>query len=238
MGNPHTGAKALKRHRQRSIRWVMTKSTQPAVSARFGLVAVAAIALVLYLATAAGVPAASAAQTSGGSLALTLSEPRAEEEIWEEEGWGEENSEEGEVEEPEEEPEESGPPPEECNLYATTAHVVASDSNDSVHLTVRYEAGEATDVKVEYWLKGGRGSFQLKPLRRHLSTRGTIQGNESLSAPEMAKVRAARVFVIHLEIPGLSQYCERYFTRRLTVKHGDGSRTTWSEPALGTQPVG
>lgn len=216
----------------------MTKSKQIAVSARFGLVAVAAIALSLYFAAASSIAAASTAQTYGGPLAPTLNEPRAEEEIWEEEGWDEGNSGEGEAEEAEEESEESNPPPEECNLYSTTARLVASDSNDSVRLAIRYEANEATNVKVEYWLKGGRGSFQLKSLRRHMSTRGTIQGSERLSTREMAKVRAARVFVVHLEVPGLPQYCERYCTRRLTAKRESGNRTTWTEPALGTQPLG
>lgn len=215
----------------------MTKSKQPAVSSRFGLVAAAAIALLLYLATAASVPAAGAAQAYGGPLTPTLDEPRAEEEIWEEEGWDEGNSEEGEAEEPEEESEGSGPPPEECNLYVATARIVTSDRNDSVRLTVQYEASEATNVKVEYWLKGGRGSFQLKPLRRHMSTSGTIQASERLSAPEMAKVSAARVFVVHLEIPGLPHYCEPYATRRLTAKRESGNRTTWSEPPIGTQPL-
>jgi hypothetical protein len=215
----------------------MTKSKPTVVSARFGLVAVAAIALSLYFATASSIASASATPAYGGPPAAILNEPRAEEEIWEEEGWDERNSEEGEAELPEEESEESAPP-EECNLYATSARIVASDRNDSVHLTVGYEAGEATNVKVEYWLKGGRGSFQLKPLRRHMSTGGTIQGSELLSTPEMAKVRMARVFVVHLDIPGLSQYCKRYSTLRLTAKRENGNRTTWSEPAVGTRPVG
>jgi hypothetical protein len=216
----------------------MTKLKQAAASARIGLVAVAVISLLLYFAAASSIAGASRAESRGGPSALTLNEPRAEEEIWEEEGWDERNSEEGEAEETEEETEESSPPPEECNLYAMTTRLVASDRNDTVHLTVRYEAGEATDVKVEYWLKGARGSFQLKPLGRQMSTRGTIQGSQRLSAREMAKVSAARVFVVYLEILGLPRYCESYFTRRLTAKHESGSRAVWSEPPVGTQPVG
>ena len=202
----------------------MTKLKQAAASARIGLVAVAVIALSLYFAAASSIAAASTAESRSGPTAPTLSEPRAEEEIWEEEGWDERNSEEGEAEESEEESEESSPPPEECNLYATTARLVASDRSDTVHLTVRYEAGEAADIKVEYWLKGARGSFQLKSLRRQMSTRGTIQGSERLSAHEMAKVSAARAFVVHLEIPGLPRYCQPYLTRRLTAKHESGAR--------------
>jgi hypothetical protein len=217
----------------------MTQPKQLAYLRRCGLVAVALIALVSCFA-AANIAAANAAPTPGRPLGPALDEPRTEE-IWEEEGWDEGNSEEGEAEEPEEESEESeeseSTVPAECNLYATTAHLVASDRHDSVRLTLRYETGEATNVKVEYWLKGGHGSLQLSPLRRHMSTRGTIQGSERLSAREMAKVRAARVFVVHLDMPGLPQYCERYCTRRLTVKREAAGQTTWSEPPLGTERI-
>jgi hypothetical protein len=215
----------------------MAQSKQILTSARLGLAAIVVMALLLCLATAAGMPASSAAQARSEPLAPVHNKPSAEEEIWEEEGWDEGNSEEGEAEEPEEESEESISAAE-CNLYATATQLVTSDRSDSVHLTVRYETDEATNVRVEYWLKGARGSFQLKPLKRHMSRRGTIQGSERLSASQMAKVRAARIFVVHLEMPGLPQSCERYCTRRLTAKRASGSRVIWSEPALDSRAIG
>jgi len=213
----------------------MSDCTQPSASTRFRLVAVVSIAVLLCLATGLDVAAAGANRVPPSP---TLGELRADEEIWEEEGWDERNSEEGEAEGSEEESENSTPSPEECNVHATTARLVASERNDTVHLTVQYEAGEATSVKVEYWLKGDRGNFQLKRLRRQMSTRGTIQGSERLSADAMTKVGAARLFVMHLEIPGLPRYCDRYLTRRLTAKRESGHRAIWSEPPSGTQPVG
>ncbi len=218
----------------------MPQPKHPA-SSRYGLVAAAAIVLALCFAILAGVASANTVQIHRGPLPPSVSEPRAEEEIWEEEGWEEENSEEGDAEEAEEAEEEEYEEPEptqaECKLYAATARLVASDRHDSVRLTVRYETSEATTARVEYWLNGARGSFQLKPLKRHMFTRGTIVGSERLSAREMAKVRAARIFVVHLEMPGLAPGCERYCTRHLTARRDSGAQTIWSEPAPGTEPT-
>ena len=116
-------------------------------------------------------------------------------------------------------------------LYGASAQVVAAERGDTVRLALDYTLDKPTKVTVEYWLKGSQGALQLKPLRRHMGRHGSLHGVERLSPREMAKVRAARAFVVDLEMAGTPSYCERYCTRHLTARQRHGGRTVWSEPA-------
>lgn len=167
----------------------------------------------------------------------------------EEEAEAEEAEEEWEWEEGEEEPEEgegegegsdgSSPsePPAACQLYEVSARVVASDRRDVLRLAIHYASSKPAKVKVEYWLKGGKGIQRLKSLRRRISRHGSLHGVERLSTREMEKVRAARTFVVDIEVPGTPSHCERYCIRHLTARHDRGAVVIWSEPPLGTQPL-
>jgi len=117
--------------------------------------------------------------------------------------------------------------PAECLLRSAEPTIVAQGHN--LRLTLRYTADSPTKVGVGSWLKGGKGSLQLGSVTRHISKHGVLRINHHLSDREAAKVRAARAFVVALEIPTASSTCDRYLTLRLTSKHLRGTRATWSE---------
>lgn len=190
-------------------------------------------------------PASAAASPSVASAPLALEEEEWEEEPdeWEvedeEEEWVVEEDEGGWVVE-EDEPDsgwevagerQGGDAPEPCAPYRANARVVAAERQDTVLLKVDYPGRRAKKVRVDYWLKGSRGALQLAPLRQRTSRRGSLRGVERLSARKMSKVRAARAFVVDLEMAGTPSYCDRYSTRHLTARQRRGDRMVWSEPA-------
>ena len=189
-----------------------------------------------------------AANADAGAPAASAPLPFAEEEWEEDEGeWEVENGdEEREVEEEREAGggsdggwEVSGEDrrretPESCMLYRASARVVVAGRGNTVRLEVSYTSDKATKVNVEYWLKGARGALQMKSLRRRMSRHGSLRGVEHLNDREMSKVRAARAFVVDLEMKGTPAYCERYCMRHLTARQRRGDRMVWSEPARQT----
>lgn len=226
----------------------MSYPNRTASQLRLRLATPIAVVLALVVVMCSGASISAATTMSGAPLPhLATNFPATSEEEWE---WEEEGEEEWEWEQVDEEDEEDGgeweedssgggsnEAPEACQLYETHARVVASDRGDSVRLVIRYASTEASRVEVEYWLKGSKGALQLKPLRGHMSKHGSLRGVERLGVREMEKVRAARVFVVDIELPGTPTNCERYRTRHLTARLPHGARTTWSEAPLGTQPL-
>ncbi len=86
------------------------------------------------------------------------------------------------------------------------------------------------EVPVDYWLKGGRGSLQLGKARERFTEKGLLHLSEHLSAGAMAKARAARAFIVSLDVPTAPSICDRYAIRRLTVKRLAGEQTDWLAP--------
>jgi hypothetical protein len=148
----------------------------------------------------------------------------------------EEGEEEWELEEGEEEAEEeefgtkgAAVLPPECLLRSAEPSVVAQLNSGTLRLALQYTARTPTKVGIDYWLKGGRGSLQLGSATRHLERQGTLHLTSHLDEREAAKVRAARSFVVDLELPAAPSSCEKYLTLRLNAKDLDRSRATWSE---------
>lgn len=160
--------------------------------------------------------------------------PQAEAEVAEYEG--EEEGEEWELEEEEEEGEEeefgaraSTPLPPACLLRTADPTVVAQLGHESLRLTLRYTARVPTKVTVDYWLKGGKGSLQLGSSTRRFDEQGVLRMSRHLDEHEIAKMQAARVFVIDLDVPAAPSYCQQYLTMHLSAKSLHRSRATWSE---------
>jgi hypothetical protein len=154
-----------------------------------------------------------------------------EEEEAEAEAEAEDPEEEGEEEEAEEEEFEATGAlflPLDCLLRSADARATASIAHGSVRLTIHYTAYEPTAVTVAYWLKGGKGSLKLGETKKHFSEQGTFRTSEHLGDLAMAKVRAARAFIVSLDVPATPSYCDRYSTQRLTVKRVRSGRATWS----------
>lgn len=145
-----------------------------------------------------------------------------------EEGW------EQEEEEEEAEEEELGAKgtdllPPECLLRTAQPSVVAQLQNGTLRLTVHYTASAPTKIGIDYWLKGGKGSLQLGSFTRHLERQGALHLSRHLDEREAVKVRAARAFMIDLDLPAAPPSCERYLTLRLGAKDLNRSRAIWSE---------
>jgi hypothetical protein len=176
---------------------------------------------------------AEAATTAAPALAAVTATGSVEEEEIEAEE--ESESEEGEEESEEEEDEglgSAGPlllPPE-CLLHTAEAQVAASAAQGVVRLTIHYTSYTPANVTVGYWLKGGKGSLRLGESKHHFNRQGAIHEEEHVSDRAMAKVLAARVFIVQLGVSMAPSSCDRYSTQRLTVKHAAGGRATWSRP--------
>jgi hypothetical protein len=186
----------------------------------------AALLLALSLLAAASLPLSAPATPPESA--------QVEAEISEEEGEGEAESE-FEEEEEEGEGEEfdaahSVALPAECILRSAQPSVAVQLRHDSVRLTLRYVTEEPTKASVDYWLKGSKGSLQLGSASRRLGTHGVIRLNSHVDEREMAKVRAARTFLVSLDLPEIPSSCVRYLTLRLTAKHQLAKLETWSLP--------
>ncbi len=196
------------------------------LSALWVVLAIALLSAAVFMQPPASAPAAATAQaTASGSV--EEEEIQAEEESEE----GEEfDGEEGEDESEDEEFGTDGPLllPSDCLLRTAEAQVTASISHGTVSLTIHYTSTTPTNVTVDYWLKGSKGSLQLEQAKRRFAQRGVFRDSEQLSDHAMAKVRAAHTFIVQLEIPAAPAYCSRYATQRLTVKHAAANRATWS----------
>jgi hypothetical protein len=157
-----------------------------------------------------------------------------------EEAEDEEESEDEEGEEEESEDEEEGEGsgtvgplllPPECLLHTAAAQVAASSTHGVVRLTIRYTSYAPTNVSVNYWLRGAKGSLQLGETKRHFGRRGVFREEAHLSDHAMSKVLAARAFIVQLDIGAAPSYCAKYSTQRLTAKRVAGSHATWSRPS-------
>ncbi len=147
---------------------------------------------------------------------------------------GEEEEWELEEEEEEAEEEEFGTKaatvlPPECLLRSAEPSVVAQLNGGTLRLTLQYTARTPTRVSIDYWLKGGKGSLQLDSVTRHLGHQGTLHLTDHLDEREAIKVRAARTFIVDLDLPVAPSSCEKYLTLHLNAKDLDRSRATWSE---------
>lgn len=125
---------------------------------------------------------------------------------------------------------EDGTPPE-CLLSSAEATVSALPGRDTLRLAVEYTARTPAAIKVEYWLRGGKGPLRLGEERKRFNRQGTFRSSERLTDPQMAKVVAARNFTVELQAVNTPGYCHRYFDQKLTVKRAVGGGLTWSEPA-------
>jgi hypothetical protein len=195
--------------------------TKPLLTFAQALIAIALIAIAMAPLAA---PAVSP-DPAQADVAFTTEEASDE---GEEEEW--------ELEEEEEEAEEeefgingAAMLPPECLLRTAEPSVVAQIEGGTLRLTLQYTARNPTRVDVAFWLKGGKGSLQFASVTRHLGRQGTLHLTNHLDEREVAKVRAARTFIVDLDVPAAPSSCEKYLTLRLGAKDLDRSRATWSE---------
>ncbi|HEY1355008.1 MAG TPA: hypothetical protein VGF09_01715 [Solirubrobacterales bacterium] len=145
--------------------------------------------------------------------------------------------EEGVVEcEPAEAPAEPGPyPPEACLLRSAQARVVSSASRNRLRIVVRYSAVVPTRAYLDFEMRSGGASLGLGVVKRHLGRSGVLRLRESLGAAQMERARQATDFLLTVDIPSTPSYCDRYSTRRLSLRRTLHGRPAWfqSDPASG-----
>lgn len=175
---------------------------------------------------------AEAATATAPAQASAVSSVEDEEIEAEEESESEGDEEESEDEEEDDELGTVGPlllPPE-CLLHTAEAHVSASAAQGMVRLTIHYTSYAPTIASVDYWLKGSKGALHLGETKHHFGRQGVLREDAHVGDRAMAKVLAARAFIVQLDIPAAPSFCDRYSTQRLTAKHVAGGHATWSRP--------
>lgn len=184
------------------------------------------LVITVFLATSSAHAAATASSP--------VSHPRTAVTSEEEEEEGERDEEEIEVELEFEEGEEAEEPislPPECLLRTIEPRVLARFNHDDLRLILRYTSDASVRTNVAYWLKGARGTARLGSTTRRLGQRGVLEMSRHLDSRTLAKLHAARVIVVRLEVPGTPGFCKRYLTMRLTAQRLLGRSATWYEPA-------
>jgi len=205
---------------------------RPHLTSRFRATLTTVAWALLAIALLAALLFARQAQAAAVGAQAPIVSPLEDDEFEAEEESEEEGDEEVEDEEEDEEVGSVGPlllPPE-CLLHTAEAQVAASASHGTVRLTIHYTSYAPSDIAVDYWLKGGKGSLQLGETKRHFGRQGVFRAEEHLSDRAMSKVLAARVFTVQLGIGGAPSFCDRYSTQRLTTKHAASGHATWSRP--------
>lgn len=142
---------------------------------------------------------------------------------------------EGEAEESEEEEVEPGPPGE-CVLQTARARAFAYPRQNKVRLVVRYSALASTDVVIEYRTTSRKGSLLLGETLRESAMQGVFRLTESITAGKMKRVQAARSLTVTMHIPVAPDYCEKYYSRHLTIRRAARNQVVWlqSDSIFGT----
>jgi hypothetical protein len=96
---------------------------------------------------------------------------------------------------------------EECVLEDATARVSANPGNDSVALTIRYEANAPVSVAVDARLRGNKGGVHLGASRTRFRRSGAFRETFLLGERRMERVLAAREFEIELQAVDTPRYC-------------------------------
>jgi hypothetical protein len=121
--------------------------------------------------------------------------------------------------------------PPECTLRTVEPAVLARFTHGDLRLSVRYTSDAAGRVSVAYWLKGAKGTARLGAATRRLGLRGVMRMSRHVDDRTLAKLRAARVVVVQLDVAGMPGSCKRRLTMRLTAQRLLARSAIWSKPA-------
>jgi hypothetical protein len=117
--------------------------------------------------------------------------------------------------------------PEECLVHSARARVFASADRDRLRLVIDYRSVAPANVSVDFFLKGSKGPLSLGRVRRHFGRQGLLRIFERLTDSQIEKARAAKSFVVRLDVPQTPRYCRRFNTKRLTVRKLVHGTSVW-----------
>jgi len=96
---------------------------------------------------------------------------------------------------------------EECVLEDATARVSANPGNDTVALTISYEADTPASIAIDARLRGSKGSVHLGADHARFRRAGTFRDTFLLGEKRMDRVLATREFDVELQAVGTPRYC-------------------------------
>jgi hypothetical protein len=171
----------------------------------------------------------------GFDLPGVLAAPPGEEEEGEaetseeEELFAEEDCEEEEPGECEEDLEEGPEAPAECLLSSVHPTAFASGNSGKVRLQIRYTTSSPAAVKVDYGLRGAKGSLFLGSEKKRFGKQGVLTLSRRLTENQMAKALAARDFTVRLRVLAAPRWCGSYFERHLDLRRATPRGLTWTQ---------
>jgi hypothetical protein len=96
---------------------------------------------------------------------------------------------------------------EECVIEDATAKLVPRPGNDTVELTIRYEAFAPAAAVVEAQLRGSKGKLRLGADHTHLRRAGVYRKSFVLGEKKMDRALGAREFEVELRALNTPRYC-------------------------------
>jgi hypothetical protein len=94
-------------------------------------------------------------------------------------------------------------------------------------LVIHYTSYRPADVSVAYSLAGSKGRLSLGRASAHFTKAGVFRLPESLDAAAASKVKTAKSFDVHFNIPRTPNSCGRYYTKKLTIAKEISGQTVW-----------
>jgi len=97
---------------------------------------------------------------------------------------------------------------ERCVIEDATAKVSANSGNDTIRVTIRYQAFTPAPVAIDVRLSGAKGKLHLGTDRTRFRRAGVYRDSFSLGTKQMAKAVAAKEFEVGLRAVGTPAECE------------------------------
>jgi hypothetical protein len=117
--------------------------------------------------------------------------------------------------------------PKACVLRVARARVFVYTKKDKARLVIHYTSYRPARVTVDYGLRGPKGSLKLGSAAATFRKAGVFRLPEPLDARAIAKVRAAKSFVVRFRIPKTPSSCARFYAKRLTIPKRISGQTVW-----------
>ncbi len=119
-------------------------------------------------------------------------------------------------------------PPPKCKLRISRARVFLFRKHPRLRLVARYRSSDPADVLINFIAIENGNKVALGDVTRHFKRHGLFRLREELSQDQSDTFWRTSHFVVHFKIPGEPGFCERKYTKKLTVPRiVDGQRVVF-----------